>query len=1074
MNKKSILSNLILAICFLLIVVNVDACSMLSGLSQIQRIKADQITVDQIILENKVKTLNLHRRWSNTPSTPFAYAIQGITPAEYQAQKPSDAFPFDAGYIGTNGLIYISEPSTADQMAVFKDINQVALFYLCKAYISYYYNYNPMPAWFSNGFAAFESHLDISDATIKTSLSSYGGSISSFDILNDRSDFVAKNGLVIAYMFGEFMSVYHSWQYYDIVNTTATTIEPASWWFETETMDKLVSKWNRYLSRRIIESDESIRIKLNKETAHFQFYYRNNEAFNFPSFSDTLEKAYTEYTARLNVDVLEKLTFFTIPECEVAAINGVACGNRLTSGTAWSSGLNSSCAFLPEQVPIFSRQNRHELAHVMQGLIPQGNTTAWMNEGFPGFYEGRGPFSQSTINKDREQLLDAMHKAESYFGHRATYTDTRVYPSPDYGYYNLGAYFVDFIYRRGNGDATVKDVFVKDTEGYQKLGYATPDDFLNAFYFDFDVRIGQKGIVNLTSPTNTEPINNDAISFLWIPLEPAVKLNVSISIDNKANWTTIASNTTSTNAIWNVPNGFLGKFFVKFSHPDYQLETVFGPFTKGSDNILSLLYPIGNERLFAEDSISIKWASTNIPLIRIDYSTNNGTTWTEVKTNVAANKRFFKWFVPSTISNSCKVRITDMANGSMLSESPNAFRIIDGNTVGGPYKLDENTILLMHFDDDLNNQSTLSGNGTGNSSDISYSTSQSDNLWQCVKTTTPISIAHCANLNLSGDWTIEAWIKTSAFTTNNYQTIVTKPGDSDAYQSNYSLLINPFWDNVFHYLYFSSKDNRIGITAAKPALNEWYHVMCTRNAKNSEIKIVVRDKNLNVVTSQSQTFTGNETYINSKDLKICENFNGYIDELRISNVVRSFEKPLEPSLPVPQNDATGISVNAGVNLGWTNGTGTEKVDLYFDKTNPPTTKVIDNVLVTNTYILSTLEPLTRYYWKVICKNKYGYTESPIWSFTTNSQTGVKDEFNDNETLSIYPNPAKDHFWIKSKMQLSNEMSVEIFDVKQILIYSKTLKMEGIKHIGIEGIAKGLYFVKIVSKYGVITKKLMVE
>jgi hypothetical protein len=50
-----------------------------------------------------------------------------------------------------------------------------------------------------------------------------------------------------------------------------------------------------------------------------------------------------------------------------------------------------------------------------------------------------------------------------------------------------------------------------------------------------------------------------------------------------------------------------------------------------------------------------------------------------------------------------------MANSATTSESQNAFRIIEGNDIGGPYRVDENTVLLMHFDGDLTNQSTLSG-----------------------------------------------------------------------------------------------------------------------------------------------------------------------------------------------------------------------------------------------------------------------------------------------------------------------------------------------------------------------------
>ena len=63
--------------------------------------KSASKSIDQTLLENKVKTLNLHPRWMNTPSTPFTFMIQVLTASEYQAQKPTDAFPFDAGFVST-------------------------------------------------------------------------------------------------------------------------------------------------------------------------------------------------------------------------------------------------------------------------------------------------------------------------------------------------------------------------------------------------------------------------------------------------------------------------------------------------------------------------------------------------------------------------------------------------------------------------------------------------------------------------------------------------------------------------------------------------------------------------------------------------------------------------------------------------------------------------------------------------------------------------------------------------------------------------------------------------------------
>ncbi len=72
------------------------------------------------------------------------------------------------------------------------------------------------------------------------------------------------------------------------------------------------------------------------------------------------------------------------------------------------------------------------------------------------------------------------------------------------------------------------------------------------------------------------------------------------------------------------------------------------------------------------------------------------------------------------------------------------------------------------------------------------------------------------------------------------------------------------------------------------ALNQWYHIAFCRDVTNSLLNITVRNENWEIVSTKSRTFTNNTMLFSSKDIRIGENFNGYIDELRISNIVRDF------------------------------------------------------------------------------------------------------------------------------------------------------------------------------------------
>ena len=847
--------------------------------------------LDMTPINNKINVLKLHKtRYGVTPDfSNFKYTFKILTETEYQAQKPANALPFDVGFIATDGTINVSAPVTTAQKAIFADINKAALYYLCQSYIQFYYNTTAMPVWLKVGFAAFEAHLDPPDATIKTALNAYGGSVLSFATLNDLTAFNVNNGFAVAYAFGEYMNIYKEWGYPNMFLVDANTINVDSWWYNVYTTDHLLKVWNNYMKARFLEPTESLRVKLYLETDHFKFYTREADSKNFPAFNTVLEAAYTEYVGYFGVTASEKLTFFTLPECGIGAeIEEIACGNRVTGGTAWSSGLHSTCAATVDQIPLFEHQNRHELGHVFQGLFPQGTVTAWLNEGFPSFVD-RSPVKDEYLISWRQQAIDGLNTATQYFGHRPTYEDTKVYPStPYWDYYTLGLILNYYIYQRGGGFSYVKDVQMNDLAAYNKLGYPTRQAFLEDFYFYFDVKVQGLPVVTLLNPKTDIILTSSTVAINWTPLKADTKLNVAVSTDNKNQWTTLATGTTQTSCSWNAGTS-QGSFYLKFSAPDnLNLESVFGPFYLTDPNKLAVMSPNGSEYLIANDTVPIRWGSTTIANIKIEFSGDNGSGWTTVNNSVPSSSLSYKWVVPWIISNQCKIRISDAANATNNDVSDNNFTILRPNLIGGPYLMDKNTVVLLHFDNDLKNRSNLSGNGVGAMQNIVSDATLSPVLGNCLKTASTVSVPHHTNLNLSGDWTIEAWVKLNSFATNADMFIITKPGDTNAYESNYSLDVNPWWGNVFFAFFFSETNSRIGLTTSTVKLNEWYHIAMTRDTKNKKIMVYLHDKNRNVISIGDFPYTPTNTYLNSKDLLIGSSMDGYIDEVRISNVLRNF------------------------------------------------------------------------------------------------------------------------------------------------------------------------------------------
>lgn len=73
----------------------------------------------------------------------------------------------------------------------------------------------------------------------------------------------------------------------------------------------------------------------------------------------------------------------------------------------------------------------------------------------------------------------------------------------------------------------------------------------------------------------------------------------------------------------------------------------------------------------------IEWTSTNIDNIKIESSLDSGRTWNLIINSYPASAQYYDWEVPNKVSDSCFIRITDIANTATSSSNyrNNPFRI---------------------------------------------------------------------------------------------------------------------------------------------------------------------------------------------------------------------------------------------------------------------------------------------------------------------------------------------------------------------------------------------------------------
>lgn len=89
--------------------------------------------------------------------------------------------------------------------------------------------------------------------------------------------------------------------------------------------------------------------------------------------------------------------------------------------------------------------------------------------------------------------------------------------------------------------------------------------------------------------------------------------------------------------------------------------------------------------------------------------------------------------------------------------------------------------------------------------------------------------------------------------------------------------------------------------------------------------------------------------------------------------------PSAPSSPTPENNATDVAIDTGLN--WTGASDTDSYKVYFGTSS---LELLGETSQT-TYDIEPLSYLTSYQWQIVAVNSDGETNSPVWFFTTEEE-----------------------------------------------------------------------------------------
>ena len=180
----------------------------------------------------------------------------------------------------------------------------------------------------------------------------------------------------------------------------------------------------------------------------------------------------------------------------------------------------------------------------------------------------------------------------------------------------------------------------------------------------------------------------------------------------------------------------------------------------------------------------------------------------------------------------------------------------------------------------------------------------------------------------------------------------------------------------------------------------------------------------------------------------------------------SFTTETEPCW-APSDLAVSDIHNHDVTLSWTeNGTATNWT-IYYRVHEDETSEWSTQTVTTNPYTLTGLDGLTEYDFQVAsnCADDVTSDPSAIVNATT-LNVGIEDY--DAAVVTVFPNPTTGMVQISSsKFQVS---SVDVYDV-----YGKLLKAEVLMDnntVDMRGCAAGVYFLRVSTENGVVTKRIV--
>ena len=186
--------------------------------------------------------------------------------------------------------------------------------------------------------------------------------------------------------------------------------------------------------------------------------------------------------------------------------------------------------------------------------------------------------------------------------------------------------------------------------------------------------------ITVTAPNGAELwLVNSAHNITWTSSDFSGNVKIEYSVDAGTSWSTIAASVTNSGSYtWTIPNAPSASTVVRVSDaadgfPSDVSNAVFEIVPETED--IQVVSPNGAENWIVNTNQTIQWNATSIiPFVAIDYSVDNGVSWTLIVASTA-NDGSYTWTVPAQITTQALVRVRDALDSLPTDVSNAVFSI---------------------------------------------------------------------------------------------------------------------------------------------------------------------------------------------------------------------------------------------------------------------------------------------------------------------------------------------------------------------------------------------------------------